>query len=325
MAKAKYYLLTSDFIDGREAERIGLVSKALPAAEVLPAALAIAERLALGPREATLLTKRALNHWLRQALPNFEASLAYEMLNFLGPDAAEGLAALRQKRRAGVPPMTHRPRSRRRPRARSRAGRIADAITLPHYEHRSFNLDWKANRTEVTEADREAESAIAAEVLDAPTRRRAVRRGARPGRQRRLAVALGHRPHRRHLQLRPRHPGVGHADRADPRGSRPSRRRRVGAGAGPPLVGRHGVSAPSPTADACHVSTVARLDEAQVCVTFSKGWDDARSHRPAGGTAATAPTGPAASATSGSTCWSPRGPSIWPSTPSAWRRTTSPR
>jgi enoyl-CoA hydratase len=103
MAKAKYYLLTSDFIDGREAERIGLVSKALPADDVLPEALAIAERLALGPREATKLTKRALNHWLRQALPNFEASLAYEMLNFLGPDAAEGLAALQGKRRPEFP------------------------------------------------------------------------------------------------------------------------------------------------------------------------------------------------------------------------------
>jgi enoyl-CoA hydratase len=98
MAKAKYYLLTSDFIDGREAERIGLVSKALPADEVLPEALRIAEQLARGPRDATRLTKRALNHWLRQALPNFEASLAYEMLNFLGPDAAEGLAALQHKR-----------------------------------------------------------------------------------------------------------------------------------------------------------------------------------------------------------------------------------
>jgi len=98
MAKAKYYLLTSEFIDGREAERIGLVSKAVPAAEVLPEALAIADRLALGPRQATLLTKRALNHWLRQALPNFEASLAYEMLNFLGPESAEGVAALRERR-----------------------------------------------------------------------------------------------------------------------------------------------------------------------------------------------------------------------------------
>jgi enoyl-CoA hydratase len=98
MAKAKYYLLTADFLDGREAERIGLVSRAVPAAEVLPTALDIADRLARGPRDATRLTKRALNHWLRQALPNFEASLAYEMLNFLGPDAAEGLAALHDKR-----------------------------------------------------------------------------------------------------------------------------------------------------------------------------------------------------------------------------------
>jgi enoyl-CoA hydratase len=103
MAKAKYYLLTSDFIDGREAERIGLVSKALPADEVLPTALAIADRLAVGPAEATTLTKRALNHWLRQALPNFEASLAYEMLTFLGPEAAEGLAALRERRRPDYP------------------------------------------------------------------------------------------------------------------------------------------------------------------------------------------------------------------------------
>jgi enoyl-CoA hydratase len=99
MAKAKYYLLTSEFITGAEAERIGLVSKALPADAVLPEALRIAEQLARGPQDATRLTKRALNHWLRQALPNFEASLAYEMLNFLGADAAEGLAALQQKRR----------------------------------------------------------------------------------------------------------------------------------------------------------------------------------------------------------------------------------
>jgi len=99
MAKAKYYLLTADFLDGREAERIGLVTKAVPADEVMPTALGIAEKLAAGPVGATRLTKRALNHWLRQALPNFEASLAYEMLDFLGPDAREGLAALQEKRR----------------------------------------------------------------------------------------------------------------------------------------------------------------------------------------------------------------------------------
>jgi len=103
MAKAKYYLLTADFLDGREAERIGLVSRCVPNDEVLSVALEVAERLAVGPRDATRFTKRALNHWIRQAVPSFEASLAYEMLNFLGPDAAEGLAALQDKRAARFP------------------------------------------------------------------------------------------------------------------------------------------------------------------------------------------------------------------------------
>ena len=35
MAKAKYYLLTSDFIDGKEAERIGLVSLCVPADQLM--------------------------------------------------------------------------------------------------------------------------------------------------------------------------------------------------------------------------------------------------------------------------------------------------
>ena len=77
---------------------------------------------------------------------------------------------------------------------------LADAITLPRYDQRSFNLDWKANRTEVTEADREAETAIADAVLDAPTRRTGCSaRSTAWSATRRFAVALGHRPHRRHL------------------------------------------------------------------------------------------------------------------------------
>jgi histidinol-phosphatase len=38
---------------------------------------------------------------------------------------------------------------------------LADAISLPLFERRGIAVDWKANRTEVTEADRNAESAIA--------------------------------------------------------------------------------------------------------------------------------------------------------------------
>jgi enoyl-CoA hydratase len=98
MAKARYYLLTNEFIDGREAERIGLVSKAVPAADVLPTALRIADGLAAGPRDAIAVTKRTLNHWLRAATPAFENALALEMLQFFSEDAREGYNAMREKR-----------------------------------------------------------------------------------------------------------------------------------------------------------------------------------------------------------------------------------
>ncbi|HET7875741.1 MAG TPA: enoyl-CoA hydratase/isomerase family protein [Methylomirabilota bacterium] len=98
MAKAKYYLLTSEFLDGREAERIGLVSLCVPGERVLPAALDIADRLAAGSRDAIRWTKRGLNNWLRQAGPIFDQSLALEMLTFMGPDVREGARAIREKR-----------------------------------------------------------------------------------------------------------------------------------------------------------------------------------------------------------------------------------
>jgi enoyl-CoA hydratase len=98
MAKAKYYLLTGDFIDGREAERIGLVSLCVPQDQVLPKALEIAERLASGAQQALRWTKRSLNNWLRQAGPIFDQSVALEMLNFIDEDVLEGLQALREKR-----------------------------------------------------------------------------------------------------------------------------------------------------------------------------------------------------------------------------------
>jgi enoyl-CoA hydratase len=103
MAKARYYLLTGAFIDGREAERIGLVSLCTPLAELLPTALRVAGDLAAGPRHAIAATKRTLNHWVRAAAPIFESSLAVEMLQFLGPDAREGFDALREKRPARFP------------------------------------------------------------------------------------------------------------------------------------------------------------------------------------------------------------------------------
>jgi enoyl-CoA hydratase/carnithine racemase len=98
MAKAKYYLLTAEFIDGKEAERIGLVSLCAPAEKLLDKAWAVADKLAAGPQQAQRWTKRALNNWLRMAGPIFDTSLAFEMLNFLGPDVKEGLAGIKEKR-----------------------------------------------------------------------------------------------------------------------------------------------------------------------------------------------------------------------------------
>ena len=103
MAKAKYYLLTADFIDGAEAERIGLVSRSVPREQVLETALEVADRIATGPQLAARWTKRTLNHWLRVGLPAFDASVAYEMLAFMGDDVSEGAAAILQRRAPSFP------------------------------------------------------------------------------------------------------------------------------------------------------------------------------------------------------------------------------
>lgn len=44
-------------------------------------------------------TKYALNNWLRQAGPIFDASTALEMLGFYGPEVQEGLASHLEKRK----------------------------------------------------------------------------------------------------------------------------------------------------------------------------------------------------------------------------------
>lgn len=103
MAKAKYYLMTSEFVSGREAERIGLVSLCVPDDELHDKALEVATTLATGPRHAIQFTKRALNQWLLQAGPIFDHSLALEMLGFFSADLMAGVQALKSKRAAQSP------------------------------------------------------------------------------------------------------------------------------------------------------------------------------------------------------------------------------
>ncbi len=107
MAKAKYYLMTAEFVDGREAERIGLVTRCVPDEEVISESLAVARSLASGSATAVQWTKRVLNQWLRSNASVFGESLALEMLGFLGPDAKEGLAAVKEHRPPKFPSVRH--------------------------------------------------------------------------------------------------------------------------------------------------------------------------------------------------------------------------
>jgi len=104
MAKAKYYLLTCDFIDGREAERIGLVSKAVPRAQLREEAMRVAKQLAAGSQPAQRFTKRALNQWLKLGgITAFDYSAALEIMGFFSEDPAEGARAIIEKRRPNYP------------------------------------------------------------------------------------------------------------------------------------------------------------------------------------------------------------------------------
>jgi enoyl-CoA hydratase len=98
LAKARFHLLLNEPLSGDEAERIGLVARALPDEEVYPAALDAARRLASGSATALSWTKHALNNWLRLAGPSFDASLALEFLGFRLRDARKGLEAIKNRR-----------------------------------------------------------------------------------------------------------------------------------------------------------------------------------------------------------------------------------
>jgi enoyl-CoA hydratase len=98
MAKAKYYLLTCEALRGAEAERIGLISLLADDADLDARAVDVATRLATGAQSAIRWTKYALNNWLRQAGPTFDASLALEFMGFTGPEVREGLDSHKAKR-----------------------------------------------------------------------------------------------------------------------------------------------------------------------------------------------------------------------------------
>jgi enoyl-CoA hydratase len=98
-ARAKQYLLSGDPLSAVEAERIGLVNRVVPAADLAAEAMAFAARLAAGAPLAVRYTKAAVNKLLKDALNvAFDTSTALELLTFHSDDHREALAALAEKR-----------------------------------------------------------------------------------------------------------------------------------------------------------------------------------------------------------------------------------
>ncbi len=99
-AKAMELVLSGRMMDAAEAERASLVSRVVPAAELIAEALKLAERIASLSPVAVAMAKRAVDR-------AFETTLAegvrYERALFLSlfgtPDQREGMAAFVEKRK----------------------------------------------------------------------------------------------------------------------------------------------------------------------------------------------------------------------------------
>lgn len=100
-AKAMEMVLTGRMIDAEEAERIGLVSRVVPAAELLDEAIAVAEKIASFSRPAVLMAKEAVNSAFETPLADglrFERRLFHAA--FATEGQKEGMAAFLEKRSA---------------------------------------------------------------------------------------------------------------------------------------------------------------------------------------------------------------------------------
>ena len=100
-AKAMDMILTGRFMDVDEAERAGLVSRVVPAADVVEEALKAAELIASKSKPAAMLAKEAVNAAFETGLSQgvlFERRIFHSL--FATEDQKEGMVAFTEKREA---------------------------------------------------------------------------------------------------------------------------------------------------------------------------------------------------------------------------------
>ncbi|WP_280417627.1 enoyl-CoA hydratase/isomerase family protein [Nocardia carnea] len=98
--RTREYLYTGDRIDAATAVELGLASRMVAAADLLPAANRLAERLAKQPQNALSSTKRVVNMYLSQALAGpLQAGFAAEVVTMQSAEHRERLEALRERAR----------------------------------------------------------------------------------------------------------------------------------------------------------------------------------------------------------------------------------
>ncbi len=104
--RATELILTGRIIDAAEAERIGLATRVVPAADLEAEALALAQRIAAQPLAAVLMAKESIGRAFEASLAEgvrFERRLFMSL--FATADQKEGMAAFLEKR---PPRFTHR-------------------------------------------------------------------------------------------------------------------------------------------------------------------------------------------------------------------------
>jgi enoyl-CoA hydratase/carnithine racemase len=98
-ARAKEYLLTGKPIMAEEAQRIGLINRAVAAADLDRVVDECVDELLEGPMRAIQWTKLSINIGLKQLAHSvLDASVAYEALSNMTRDHQEAVKALREKR-----------------------------------------------------------------------------------------------------------------------------------------------------------------------------------------------------------------------------------